>query len=481
MINNELRKTFYKILYINHFKNSKMKTKLYLTMTAILMSIGLSMAQAQNPECMTNLSIYAEHAKVKNYDAAYEPWKKTYEACPDINKANFSLGEKILKFKIKNSTGADKDGYVQDLLKMYDDSNKYFPAKYTKTAVLEDKVVFKSDNDLASDQQFYDMIKPAFESDLKSFTNPKVLYIYFSSLVNLHNAGTKDLQEVFDVYDEVTGQMEVINKGYTDKIKKYLQKEEAGTALTAKEKRYLKAYTRNSELLGKVLGSIDSKLGALADCENLIPLYQKSFDAKKGDIKWVKRAVGRMYSKECTDDPMFQKLFEAQLALDPSADAWFYDGIIKLKAGDTNGAIASFNKSEQLESDSNKKSNILFKIAGIMKKKGSKSQSRSYAQKAINANPSNGKAYLLIAGLYATSANACGATAFEKRAIYWKAADMANKAARVDPSISGRARQAAASYNAKAPDKTMIFNNDMSGKTVTFSCWVGGSVKVPNI
>jgi tetratricopeptide (TPR) repeat protein len=443
--------------------------------------MGLSIAQAQNPECMTNLSIYAEHAKVKNYDAAYEPWKKTYETCPDINKANFSLGEKILKFKIKNSSGADKDGFTQDLLELYDDSNKYFPAKYSKVSVLEKKVVFQSDNNMSSDQQLYDMIKPSFDSDLKSFKNAKVLYIYFSSLVNLHNAGTKDLQEVFDVYDDVNAQNEVINKGFTDKINGYLKKEDSGTPLTKKEKSRLGIYTRNSELLGKVSGSIDSKLGALADCENLIPLYQKSFDSKKDDIKWVKRAVGRMYAKECTDDPMFQKLFEQQLAMDPSADAYFYSGVLKSKSGDSNGAVADFNKAVELESDSNRKSDILYKVATMMKRKGRKSQARTYAQKAINANASNGKAYLLIAGLYATSANACGTTAFEKRAIYWKAADMARKAARVDPSLSGRAKQAAASYNAKAPDKTMIFNSGMGGKTVTFSCWVGGSVKVPNL
>lgn len=449
-------------------------------MFAVIMSMGLSMAQAQNPECMTNLSIFAEHAKVKNYDAAYEPWKKVYEACPDLNKAIYSYGERILKHKIKNSSGADKDGYEQDLLTMFDASHKYFPKKFTKADVMSDKVIYKSDNNMASDDQMYEMIEPMFDSDLKSIDNPKVLYIYFSSLVNLHEAGKKDLQEVFDVYDEVTEQNEVINKGYTDKINGYLQKEEAGT-LTAKEKRNLGIYTRNSELLGKVAGSIDAKLGKLADCENLIPLYEKSFESKKDDITWVKRAVGRMYSKECTDDPMFKKLFEAQLALDPSADAYFYSGVLKSKSGDSNGAIADFNKAVELETDSNRKSDILYKVAGMMRKRGNKSQARSYAQKAINSNASNGKAYLLIANLYASSANACGSTPFEKRAIYWKAAEMARKAGRVDPSISGRANQSAASYNAKAPDKTMIFNADMAGKTVTFNCWVGGSVKVPSL
>jgi hypothetical protein len=87
----------------------------------------------------------------------------------------------------------------------------------------------------------------------------------------------------------------------------------------------------------------------------------------------------------------------------------------------------------------------------------------------------------MIASLYASSANDCGTTTFEKRAIYWKAADVARQAGRVDPSLSGRAAQAATSYAAKAPSKEDIFNSGMSGKTVSFNCWVGGSVTVPSL
>ena len=58
---------------------------------------------------------------------------------------------------------------------------------------------------------------------------------------------------------------------------------------------------------------------------------------------------------------------------------------------------------------------------------------------------------------------------------------MARKAGRVDPSLSGSASQAANSYQAKAPTKEMIFSSGMAGKTVTFSCWAGGSVKVPSL
>ncbi|MEP4946452.1 MAG: hypothetical protein ABJU26_02825, partial [Flavobacteriaceae bacterium] len=325
-----------------------MKTKYYLTMIAIIMSMGLSMAQAQNPECMTNLSIYAEHAKVKNYDAAFEPWKMVYESCPDINKANFSYGEKILSHKIKNSSGADKDGYIQELLSLYDNSLKFFPSKFSKAGVAIDKALLLYDNKMASDKQLYDMLDVAFTGDKKNFKNPKALYLYFSVLVDLHGEGEKELQEVFDVYDDVTEKIEDENKKLTAVITRLLPKEDAKT-LTSKEKRQLSAATTNSKSYGKVATSVDSKLGALADCGNLIPLYEKSYESKKGDVDWVKRAVGRMFSKECTDDPMFRKLFEAQLALDPSADAYLYGGTLKQKSGDSKGAIADFNKAVELE------------------------------------------------------------------------------------------------------------------------------------
>ncbi|WP_430906465.1 tetratricopeptide repeat protein [Maribacter sp. 2-571] len=456
-----------------------MKTKIYFTAMLVLGIMGIGNAQAANAECTTNLSIFVEHAKVKNYDAAYKPWKMVYDECPELNWATFVYGERILKDKIKKSSGAEKEGFITDFLELTDNSMKYFPKKAKMAEGEIDKVLMKYDNKMISTSEIYAALDHAFKEDRENFTNPKALYLYFSSLVDLNATGEKELQEVFDVYDDVTEKIEEENKKFTDRIAKLLPKEEEGT-LTSKEKKRLKSYNSYSENYGKISGSIDTKLGQLAECDNLIPLYQKSFEEKKGDVKWVKRAVSRMFQKECIDDPLFVKLVEEQKNLDPSADIYLYLGQLKLKSGDTKGAVADFNKALELETDSYKKSNIAYKVATIYRR-GSKSTARSYAQKAINANAANGKAYLLIANLYATSANACGKTSFEKRAIYWKAAEMARKAGRVDPSLSGRASTSATSYAAKAPTKEMIFTEGMAGKTVTFSCWVGGSVKVPSL
>ena len=457
-----------------------MKRKIYSAIILGLLTIGMATAQAQNQECMTNLSIYFEHYKVKNYDAAYEPWKKTYEACPEINKANFSAGEKILMHKIKNSSGAEKDGFVRDLITLYETAPKYFPKGNEPGKIIPKIVLLKREHNMINEDEIYKQLGDAFAADRKNFKNPKALYLYFSTLVDLNKAGKKDLQEVFDVYDGVQEKIEEENQKMISGLQKLLPKEEAKT-LSAKEKKYLKSYRINSESYGKIAGSIDSKLGELADCKNLIPLYQKNFDSKKGDVKWVKAAVGRMYAKDCTDDPMFEKLFQEQLKLDPSADAYFYSGVLKEKSGNTNGAIQDYNKAIELETDSKRKAEILYKIATKMSRLGRMSQARSYARKALQADGSLGKAHLVIAAQYAKSANQCGSTPFEKRAVYWKAAEEARKAARVNPALKSRVAKTVASYMAKAPSKTDIFNSGMAGKSISFDCWVGGSIKVPNL
>jgi hypothetical protein len=368
---------------------------------------------------------------------------------------------------------------INQMEMLYENRLKYFSNKTTKAETIIDKIILKYENKIASNSEIYDQLHKAFTEDQDNFTNPKALYLYFSSLVDLNAEGSKDPDLVFQTYDAVIAKIYVENDKYTSIIAKLIPKEDANT-LTSKEKSQLRSANSYSETYGKISESIDGKLGALANCENLIPLYEKNFDDKKNDLNWVKGAVGRMYSKECTDDPLFKKLFEAQMALDPSAEAYMYGATLKMKAGDSKGALSDYNKALDLETNAKKRSEIAYKIATTYVR-SSKSSARSYAQKALDANPSNGKAYLMIASLYASSANDCGTTTFEKRAIYWKAADVARQAGRVDPALSGRAAQAATSYASKAPSKEDIFNSGMSGKTVSFNCWVGGSVTVPSL
>jgi len=441
--------------------------------------VGMSYAQAQNPECITKLSIFAEHAKVKNYEAAFEPWKYVRDNCPELNNATFVYGNRILKDKLDKASAGEKTAQANDLIKLYDESYKYFPKKFPLAKVNSDKALLMFNEKLGSDQEMYDLLHVAFTEDKANFKNPRALFLYFSVLVDLHNAGSKDIQTVFDTYDDVNERIEDESKTLSGNIDRLLPKEEAET-LTSKEKRTLKRSRTNLGSYNRIGTSIDSKLGALANCENLVPLYQKNFEANKSDATWLRRAAGRMDAKECTDDPMFVQLVEALDVIEPSAASKYFLGTLLDKKGKTKEAIDYFNQSVELEEDKFKNARTLYKIAVKLKNR-QPITARRYAQKALEYQPSLGSAYLLIASLYGNAANQCGTTPFEKRAIWWRAAETARRAGKVDPSLRSRANKAASSYEQRAPSKQDIFQAGMQGKTISFKCWVGGSVKVPNL
>jgi tetratricopeptide (TPR) repeat protein len=185
--------------------------------------------------------------------------------------------------------------------------------------------------------------------------------------------------------------------------------------------------------------------------------------------------------KDCTDDPLFIKLVEQLDRLEPSADTKMYLGQLELAKGNSTKARSYFDQSAEMQEDPRKKANVYYKIAEDLRKQGNYGQAKNYYLKQVEANPSKGIAYLKIAQMIGSSSNSCGTTVFEKRAVNWKAAEYAERAARVDPSLAGNANAAASSYRQRAPSKSDIFDAGMGGKTVSFNCWVGGSIRVPNL
>lgn len=465
-----------------------MKTKNRLTLTVLfVMLFADSGLQAQaNDECLQNLSIFAEYAKVKNYTAAYEPWSKVRKDCPKLNVALYSYGEKILIDKLKKASDAEKAAVQQDLINLYGEWIENFPTRRNVKRIgeiLSKKAQAMLDYKLAELPEVYATFDRAFNEDSKSFTNPKSLYNYFKTMYDMYKAGNQNvtMEALFNKYEEVSEKFEYEGTQLSKKLDAILKKEEAGTPITSREIRNKRVYGINSRAIATYLSNLDAIIAKEATCENLIPLYQRNFEANKNDAVWLKRAASRMDSKECSDDPLFVTLVEALHTLDPSADSAYYLGLLNDKSGDSTQALKYYEEAVALQTDNYKKARILFKIANKFKAAGRKSMARSYARKSLSLQPSLGRAYLLIANLYASSANSCGNTQFEKRAIYWMAADMARKAGNVDPSIKKVAAKTAESYMGRAPSKTDIFTEGNEGAVIKFDCWVGGSVTVPSL
>lgn len=460
-----------------------MKTKITLFFTLLFVGLGVGFAQ-QDEECITKLSIFHEYVKAKNFDAAFEPWMAVRNKCPKFNNAIYIDGEKILNHKIKKAADADKKALIEDLLALWEKRGEYYPSKTPKGEYLAKSCQLKYDNkDIlgVTDEELYASFDEAYHLDKETFTNPKSLYTYFSLMVDLFDAGKKPAKDLFNKYDDVVEKVEDEVKNYSEKLNKLFAKEEGGTPLSKREKSYKRYYESYLKAYDQISGSIDSKLGERANCENLIPLYQKDFEAHSNDAIWLKRAVSRMFHKECTEDPLYEKLVKAYDETAPSADTKYFVATILLKNGKTSEAEKYLRESFDLETDTFKKAKLASRIGLILKRKGRYGQARGYFKNALSLNPSNGRPHLSIASMYASSAKNCGDSNFNKRAVYWLAAQEARKASRVDPTLKKAASQSAANYEAKAPTKAEIFTEGNSGQTIKIGCWIGSSVKVPSI
>ena len=459
-----------------------MKTKITYLITLLFFSI--TVLSAQNEKDLETLSIFSELVKAKNYTAAYTPWMEIRSRNPKFNKAIFIYGERILDYKIDNSEGEEKISFIKDLLKLWEERKAVFPnvtptgtylAKACQLEYEYSALLNKTNTAL------YLAFENAYTTDNKTFTNPKSLYTYFSLMVDLYDDSQKTAQELFSKYDDISEKIEYEVKNYTNKRNAFLDEEGAVKELNKNDARKLKLYDSYLRAYDKIAGSIDTKLGARANCENLIPLYERDFEAFKNDGIWLQRAMNRMYAKGCNDDPLFVQIVEQKNALEPNADTAFYLGILKDKAGNSSEALSFYNQAVELESDKFEKSKILYKIATNFKKKERYGQARSYYMKVLRANPSMGRAHLAIAAMYAKSANNCGTDNFSKRAVYWLAAKEAAKSGRIDPTMKKSASKSIANYEAKAPTKSEIFSSGRAGQVIKIECWIQRSVTVPSL
>lgn len=461
---------------IKSLKLKIMKTKITI-LSAFLYVVTTSVFAQGTVNCAEKLSIFAELAKTKNYgDETFKHLQDLRKDCATMSEATYIYGERIYNFRIDNAkTPADKEKEVRALMTLEDEYRTNFPAKVKGIDVKKAMALFE--NNVGTSDEVYQLLDTAFKTDKENFSNPKALYVYFEIYVNDFEAGKNGikLQDIFTKYDEISDKIGEEEKGVSDALDALIQKEDSGTELTAKEARYKENHQINLDAFETIRTSMDAKIAQLATCERLIPFLGASFEENKNNEEWLRRAAERLDKKGCSQDPLFSKISDQLHKLNPTAESAYNLGVSFYNKKNTTKALEYFNQSADLQKDNAKKANVYYTIARSIYGNSNKSQARSYAEKALQAKPSFGEAYVYIAMLYQNSANECGNDPFEKRAIYWLAAQTARKAG------TTAGNNAAASYDKLAPSKQEIFNSGRAGQSISFKCWVGRSITVPSL
>ncbi|MFZ2284182.1 MAG: hypothetical protein WAV86_09925 [Lutibacter sp.] len=443
-----------------------------LAVLFFIVSAPVVFSQADE-ECVVKYNLFKGDYSAGKYDVAYENWLWTMDHCPTLTVNIYKLGIKIAESRLEAATTeADKAAAIKLVERVYTQRLEHFPQDLAR--VYSDFATFK-DAHGASEEEVFVLLEKSFKADPTDISATNI-YRYFDIILNKYK--DTNPQKVFDTYDEVGEGIELKRDDYAKQLAVISAKD--STTLSDKDKKSRLAIDQTLSNLELVEAGLDAKLSAISTCENLIPLNKKYFEENKTNAVWLKRAVSRMYNKECTEDPFYDVLVEAYVKADPSPQASvFYAGIL-MKNGETNKAMEYFKKAIDQETDSYSRAKYALRVAEILRKKGRLEEARSYAYKAIDYQPSLGKAYLLIASMYASSANSCGTDVVSKRMVYVAALNKALKAKAVDPSISSLANRFIASYADNVPSKKDLFVQGVqSGSRHKIGCWINETVIVP--
>ncbi|MGB3590504.1 MAG: hypothetical protein WBA16_02365 [Nonlabens sp.] len=446
------------------------------TLLLLLAVLGSAFAKAQSPEdCNQMLSIFAENAKAKLYDEAYKQLQQLEERCPDASLAIYQYGERIYRHRLSKKIG-DQNENALGLIRMLDTEIAKFADKVNTTRKEVDKVNVMYKYAIGTRDEQFEILKKDLEKDPENFTDPKALITYFKLAEERYKKGKISLQELFDIYDNLTGHVETIQNDRSKTVSELLIKEEDGT-IGEKENIDLKNQEKNLKNYNVVMGSINKTLGTLADCDQLVPLYNKEFEQNATDAAWLSNVLRRLQKKECTTDDLYIKSVKALHALNPSAKTAYGLGNI---ADTTTERFKYWDQAIELGVDDDYKSIIYYKKGNEYMKKGQYSSAKREFLLSNKAKPSFGMPFIKIAQMIAKSGGQCGKTPFEKRAVNWIAAKYAARAGKVDASLRSTAQKYVASYLGTAPTNEVFMNQDYnSGDTITFNCWIGESVRIP--
>ncbi|MGJ8683445.1 MAG: hypothetical protein ACSHWW_02395 [Nonlabens sp.] len=447
----------------------------FLTLIAV---ISIAFAKAQEAgDCNVMLSIFAENAKAKNYDEAYKQLNDLVAKCPRTSAAIYQYGELIYEHRLRKKIGVKEDN-AQGLIDMLNGQINLFP---TAVNVSKKKVELASKMykyGLGTQTEQYLMLEDVFTKDADNFTDPNGMITYFKLAEKEYKSNNVDLQKLFDTYDGLTQRIEEVQDERSKVIQELMDKKETEGSITEQEEKNIENQEKNLKNYNIVMKSVNGTLGQLADCDKLIPLYEQDFNTKQSDEKWLSNVLRRLQGKDCTDAPLYVRSVKALHVLKPSWKTAYGLGNIATSESEK---FQYWDQAISLGADNNTKSKIHFKKGEIYKGKGQYGNAKKEYLAANAAKPSFGAPYLRIAAMIASSANSCGATPFEKRAVNWLAARYADKAGSVDASLKSNASQTAASYRGRAPQKSEIFMEKAynSGDTIRFNCWVGDSVRIP--
>lgn len=439
--------------------------KILLVLSATLLFFGTINAEnctryinGDSTKTTPAYSIYREFFKKGLYSDAYAQWKNMYDNAPGFRQQTFFDGITMYTDFIQKTTDETlHKKYVDTLFMIY---NKYAQCY--------------GDNDYILGKKAIDLLKYGTNADIpearialeKTLTLtgdnafPYYIQTYFKILINQYERNVVTADFVKSKYEELSA---VVDKNIAQPTGKYWQSyKDVKTVLDD-------LYTQN------FADKTDP-----ADCAKLLEIYLKKYKENPNDLETIKIVYAK--TKGCADSVLNVELLQKLNRLSPNYTYATRLANIYIKTKQYDSSIVLYQNALAVETDSIKKSDLNYYLAFMKYAKEDFPASRDFAKEAIKYNPSNIRAYNLIATLYLSSGPLCGpGTGFQSQIVLWPAFDYFNKVIEIggDEDVVAEAKKYIAEYTKYLPTKADIAAKKLSvGSPYTVKCWINEETTV---
>ncbi len=438
-----------------------MKLRKVLFLGAILCMSSL--AFAQNPECDADISVYREAFKQWDGKAStanpvmIQAWRRVFLKCPGYKERTLTDGAKIVNNALIRGTKDEalREKYIDTLVMVYETRIEHFPK--TKAGNQVGNIKGRMGLDLmgfpSRMEQAYNALKDAIDIDGNN-ANYAFIDGYFSTTINMVKAGKLDESAILDEYSRLMDIVEFNIKKYTEE---------------GNEKQL------NSYVATK--GNLEGGVQPYANCEDLVRIYQKKFDAEPDNVELLNKIATVLSARNCDKSDLYLAVAIKLHKLNPSPESAYFIG--KRYLSDQEYAKATNYLLEATKSTDTKSAEQAYKyLAQIMLKESKWEQGRAYARKAIELDKTDGEPYMIIGYLYASSGKDCSVNPLHAKAVFWAAVDKFQRAKEVDPSLASKANEMIRDYSKMFPtSEDAFFYNVFEGDTYQVECWINETTK----
>ena len=402
-------------------------------------------------ECMTNLSLFHESVKNNQFEEAYGFWLPVYQSRPDMNKAIYTDGAKILDYRYNQATDeAVRKALRDSIMQLHDDRIKYFdearyPDEYVLGVKAMDYLTYFTEDELALPA--YEWLKTSVTA-LGAKSQITVLRKFVEVSYNIYKSNTDQYSDQFLAdYQMAAAALDQIavaggkNAGHATHQKAYVDRLYAAS-------------------------------GA-ADCGQMDQMYASVVAESASDIEKL-GSIMKLYRRlGCTESDVYFAAAEHAHKLQPTSESAAGCAQMCIKKEDYAGALEYYKQALSLVTDDEDKADYLYRMANVYVAMKNYQQGASYAQQALDVNAEDGRCYLLLGICYAS------AKIYDDpilaRSVFWVACDMFQKAKKVDSSCSSDANKLIATSRQYFPSKEDVFFHKELNEGAPFRVggWIG--------